>query len=252
MKDALVIPAQGAPYKAEIPTNKELEELQRLVGGFIEYVPVYDEEQKEVGLSLFCNEEGKIDGLPVNLRATHYFGFALQKGDVLVGDIVIMGPPDDDGETLPLDEIDDWVDSFERGPSEVDLKRWDDWRDLRERKAKAEEVGDESELAKLALEEEALRDRGQREVMEQDLTQPERWWWLSFADPKKPKGEQFLGVIITMGGGVGEITQKLWDMGINPGGEVQAVPYPDGEDPPPEQYRNKLLSKAQLEEAGLA
>lgn len=250
MKDALVIPAQGPPYKTEIPDETELEELQRLVGGWIEYVPIYTDEG-EVGLSLFCNEEGKIEGLPLNGRANHFFEGELHAGDQLVGDVVLMGPPDDEGETLPLEHADAWLEKA-LDVTDVDLKRWADWRDLRARKAKAEEHDDKLALAKIAIEEEMLRNRGIAEVMAKDLAQRERWWWLSFVDPHKPEGERFLGVIITMAGGISEATQKLWDMGINPGGEVKAYPYPDDEEPPPEQYRNKLLSKAQLEEAGLA
>lgn len=250
MKEALVIPAQGEPYKTEIPGDRELEELQRLVGGFIEYVPLYGDDD-EVALSLFCNEEGKIEGLPPNGRANHFFGDALLEGDVLVGNVVLMGPPDDDGETLPLDYADQWLEKALE-VTDVDLKRWADWADLRARKAKAEEDADTAALAKIAVEEELLRNRGIAEVMAKDLEQRERWWWLSFADPNKEPGEQFLGVIITLAGGIGEATQKLWDMGINPGGEVKAYPYPEDEEPPPEEYRNKLLSRDQLEEAGLA
>lgn len=245
MKDALVIPAQGDPYKAEIPENKELEELQRIVGGWIEYVPVHNND--EVGLSLFCNEEGKLQGLPVNLRATHYFSFALREDDVLVGDVILMGPPDEKGDTLQLEDVDEWIEEM-KDVTDVDLKRWADFADLRARKKLA--TTDE-ERAALAIEEEALRDRGIDELMEKDMSKPESWWWLSFADPNKDPGEQFLGVIITTGGGIGEITQKLWLMGINPGGEVQAYPLPD-DHIPDEQYRNKLLSKDDLEEAGLA
>lgn len=246
MKDALVIPADAPPYKAEIPDDRELEELQRLVGGWVEYVPVLGEDGNPL-LSLFCNEEGKIEDLPPNGRANHLFGGALNEGDYLVGGVVLMGPPDDKGDTLPLDYADQWL-MKALDITDVDIKRWADWEDLRARQANASTP---EELELLKVEEEELRERGIREVMNKDLSQTERWWWLSFADPNKPEGEQFLGVIITLAGGIGEATQKLWDMGINPGGEVKAYPYPDDVEPPPEHCRNKLLSKADLEEAGL-
>lgn len=246
MKSALVIPAQGEPYKTEITDDSELEQLQKLVGGWIEYVPVCDEEG-EVLFSVFCHEEGKIEGLPLNGRANHFFKEALLEEDHLVGDIVLMGPPDDDGETLALDHADAWLKEA-LAVTEIDLRRWADWKDLRARK---EIATTDAEKAELTLEEEALRQRGINEVLEKDMGQREQWWWLSFADPGKPTGEQFLGVIIVLAGGIGEATQKLWDMGINPGGEVRAYPIPE-EHVPDEQYRNKLLSREELEEAELA
>ena len=49
------------------PNNREkftLEELQRLVGGYIERVPMSN------GKSMYVNEEGKLNGLPYNEKAT--------------------------------------------------------------------------------------------------------------------------------------------------------------------------------------
>lgn len=46
-------------------------------------------------------------------------------------------------------------------------------------------------------------------------------WWLSFADPDRPKGQQFLGLCIVEA--VDEITaaKVAHALGINPGGEVK-------------------------------
>ena len=45
-------------------------------------------------------------------------------------------------------------------------------------------------------------------------------WWCSFCDPRRPRGEQFLGLCIVEA--VDEITAvtKTHALGINPGGEV--------------------------------
>lgn len=45
-------------------------------------------------------------------------------------------------------------------------------------------------------------------------------WWISFCDPHKPKGEQFLGLCIVRA--VDEISaiKVAWALGINPGGEA--------------------------------
>jgi hypothetical protein len=53
----VVAPDQGVPTVKTI--NNELSELQAIVGGHIELV-YYDQ------FELFCNEEGKLEGLPLN------------------------------------------------------------------------------------------------------------------------------------------------------------------------------------------
>ena len=69
------------------PANKQaftLEELQKLVGGFIEIV------QTKGGTSMVINEEGKLKGLPINEMATQVY----QHGDVdpIVGDVLVCNP----------------------------------------------------------------------------------------------------------------------------------------------------------------
>jgi hypothetical protein len=78
-------------------------------------------------------------------------------------------------------------------------------------------------------------------VMREELKQPERWHYVSFA------GEKFLGVVIIQAHGVGDATMKCGLLGINPGGEVMCVAMPDGiVAQVPESYRNRLLSKAEV------
>lgn len=80
-----------AKPKGEISSG----ELRRLVGGYIEGVPfehVFKEAlptmQSRSGrhLTLFCNEEGRLEGLPYNQFAQE---FGLAGGEGLVGDVVI-------------------------------------------------------------------------------------------------------------------------------------------------------------------
>ena len=54
----------------------------------------------------------------------------------------------------------------------------------------------------------------------------ESTYWLSFCDPKKPDGQQFLGVIITKALGLTHALANTKLMGINPGGEVLAFEVP--------------------------
>lgn len=59
-----------------------LEELQGYVGGYIEAVSTKDER------TLIVNEEGKINGLEINSKATDIYGYYLH--DVIVGDAVLI------------------------------------------------------------------------------------------------------------------------------------------------------------------
>lgn len=71
----------GAPVK--------LDALQSAVGGHIESIPYFSKYDGAPCVA-FCNEEGKLEGLPVNATATalwHAQGF---KADVLCGSVCIV------------------------------------------------------------------------------------------------------------------------------------------------------------------
>ncbi len=70
--------------------------LSRAVGGLIEAVSLPN------GLTLWVNEEGKNDGLAPNVLATRLFISAFGAVDVIVGNAIITGGADDEGETLGL------------------------------------------------------------------------------------------------------------------------------------------------------
>ena len=53
-------------------------------------------------------------------------------------------------------------------------------------------------------------------------------WWLSFADPYRPRGSQFLGACIVDAESPRGAVARSRELGINPGGEVLIVPAPDG------------------------
>jgi hypothetical protein len=73
-----------------------LEDLQKAVGGDIEAAYV-----DGGGFTALCNEEGKLQGLPYNRMATKLCG-TTKVGDILVGDVVLIGNPDKKGESTPL------------------------------------------------------------------------------------------------------------------------------------------------------
>lgn len=79
-------------------------------------------------------------------------------------------------------------------------------------------------------------------------------WWLSFVDPAKaaprheqvPGGPGFLGVVIVESTNLIHATARAWELGCNPGGEVEGFgPLPlDGI---PRSYWNRLLTKDEAE-----
>lgn len=99
MKTAVKITTEGEASLIDLDADSnELLTLQTAVGGLIEVKTL------QSGYTMFMNEEGKIYGLPVNERATeiwlaHFPDFP----DVIVGNIVIAGKTDEEGEQLGLD-----------------------------------------------------------------------------------------------------------------------------------------------------
>lgn len=98
----------------------------------------------------------------------------------------------------------------------------------------------------IKLNERQVRER-KAMLLAKEQDNPPAQWWMSFCDPNKPKGQQFIGVCVVKAPGFMHATQKAWDLGINPGGEIQAYRVNDV----PVEYHDKLLSLAELEAAGL-
>lgn len=108
MKKALVIPADELEAVRVITfiegdDGDELNLMQSAVGGYIQIVPC----DYSPALSLFVDEEGKLKGSPVNVRATKFCTRTFQGQDVICGDALIMGNVDSAGETLGLS--DEWL-----------------------------------------------------------------------------------------------------------------------------------------------
>lgn len=77
--------------------------------------------------------------------------------------------------------------------------------------------------------------------------QREPWWWLSFADGKRPEGEQFLGALFLRGYTLPAVITESHLRGLNPGGEIQAIELPPGIEPP-EKWTERLLSREEIAE----
>lgn len=72
-------------------------ELRGIVGGWLEAI------QLTPKLTMYINEQGKLQGLPFNPHATriaHYY--CLPIDDFIVGTAVIIGGPDEHGNDTPL------------------------------------------------------------------------------------------------------------------------------------------------------
>lgn len=70
MKGKLIIlSANGGIATQEITKGPALKVLQEVVGGYIELVPGFNTFQGEHCIA-YCNEEGRIKGLPTNMPAT--------------------------------------------------------------------------------------------------------------------------------------------------------------------------------------
>jgi hypothetical protein len=76
-----------------------LEALQELVSGDIEVVDLH-----RYAMNMYLNENGKIEGLPANHRATMlaHWAAAVRADDIIVGDVVLTGPVDAAGEDTPI------------------------------------------------------------------------------------------------------------------------------------------------------
>lgn len=81
----LVVPADEHQRLAHETLFPGLGVLQELVGGYIE--AVYGD-----GWLLFCNEQGLLDGLAINVRATRLArALGWSTGDLLCGQVVFFG-----------------------------------------------------------------------------------------------------------------------------------------------------------------
>lgn len=99
MKLALQITTTGEVKELDISNEKTaLATLQSAVGGWVQALDLSDT------ISLWVNEEGKMDGLPHNPYAQVFWDEAFGAGtDFIVGDIVLTGTPDSEGYTKGLD-----------------------------------------------------------------------------------------------------------------------------------------------------
>jgi hypothetical protein len=66
-----------------------LQKLQDRVGGWIETIPFFTEFEGRRAVA-FCSEEGKLNGLPLNRKATELWLEQFKTDDVLVGTVAVV------------------------------------------------------------------------------------------------------------------------------------------------------------------
>lgn len=102
MAKVLKIPARGEWEFAEVETESDgsltLETMQSMVGGWFERWCL----NGLGGLDLFLNEEGKLNGLSYNPKATILSGIVMH-GDCIVGDVFVCAH-DDEGRSVGLSD----------------------------------------------------------------------------------------------------------------------------------------------------
>lgn len=101
---AIQIKAEGEAGIVDYPADSSYEFLRDSVHGYIECL---DFEYRGVQATLWLNEEGKLVGLPYNPVATQYVRSIIMPHDYIVGDVVLTGLPDEEGNTtgLTIEEV---------------------------------------------------------------------------------------------------------------------------------------------------
>lgn len=97
MKKALFVKVEGELEVWEFSPEQEYDAIKQAVGGWIEGVDLPTQNAR-----LWVNEEGKLNGLPVNPNATLLWETNYGATDVIVGNVLITGGIDDNGDTVSL------------------------------------------------------------------------------------------------------------------------------------------------------
>ena len=79
--NVLMVEPGKAPYETQI--GDDLQSMQSVVGGYIQAVYPYEEP-----VALICNEDGKLDGLPLNRALRDSDGDIY---DIVAGNFFIVG-----------------------------------------------------------------------------------------------------------------------------------------------------------------
>ena len=94
-QEAVIITTDGDKSVVEFDFGKSYQILSDAVGGMIECVGLEDAD-------VWCNENGIAEGLPLNMIASAIYSDAFNASNPILGNVIITGSCDDEGETLGL------------------------------------------------------------------------------------------------------------------------------------------------------
>jgi hypothetical protein len=94
MKTAIQIKTDGTIAELDLSADS-LATLQKAVGGLVQAIDLGE-------FTMWCNDEGKMLSLPHNPYGQAFWTVAYGNTDYIVGDIVLTGGADSEGETLGL------------------------------------------------------------------------------------------------------------------------------------------------------
>lgn len=98
-----VLKIEPDKYPEVITIKNELEEMQAIVGGYIEVLPIAE------GVAIVCNEEGKMNGLPLNRPLFTPKG---EMWEIIAGTFFVAGDDLSIGEFVSLN--DEQLDKYEK------------------------------------------------------------------------------------------------------------------------------------------
>ncbi len=112
-----IIMKSDESWKIVDQDKNDLSFFQSIVGGHIEGVYITE------NITIYCNDEGKINSLPINNLATWYVKSRRQFDDYICGNIV-FSKIDSDGNEIGLDDLDvnNVIDYIEIYQNQFDLE----------------------------------------------------------------------------------------------------------------------------------
>ena len=102
---AVVITTEGEKSVVTFTIGDSYKILSDTVEGMIECVTLSDKED------MWCNENGIAEGKPLNLIASAIYSETFNAGNPILGNVIITGGADDEGETLGLSDelVEKWM-----------------------------------------------------------------------------------------------------------------------------------------------
>jgi hypothetical protein len=98
----LIVPDDERQPVEERDIDPSLDVFKAILGGWLEGIGGGEEEEWRG----YCDEEGKIKGRAVNVRATRLArALGWPTGDVLCGPVVFTGPPDEEGDDTSVTSV---------------------------------------------------------------------------------------------------------------------------------------------------